>query len=86
MCCTGTYLILVLVDKYVESYHNNVTHIPSLVMHAVVVYKHTLWPCPDHMMFDNYYAYVASHSSNMSQRYDYKFHQTSCSVHFGFGI
>ena len=78
MSWNGAYLVIGLEDQYVENQNNNATHISSVEIHVGVVYMHTLylWPC--HIMLHIYYAHVVSQSFYTSQIGDYPFHQNFC--------
>ena len=78
ICWNDAYLIIGLEYQCVENYHNNATHISSVVMHDVIVYMHIFLTCKCQMLFDKYDAYAESQSSYMSQMGDYPFQQTLC--------
>ena len=47
-------MILDLEDKSMDIVHNNATHIFNVVMHNLIMDRHTLLPSPCYMLFETY--------------------------------
>ena len=66
-----SYLIIDLLDQYMDIVHNNETHISSVSMHVGMVDMHRLCSWPFHLLFYIYYNHTPLHISYMTQIYNY---------------